>query len=208
MKEDRTAFWFRIRVILSTLLVLLGAGLFFAGYYGYAKKWGIPIEVSFFGSGGMIIAGFAIRATLFHCPFCGAHIYLRNPVLVYFYSCPSCGHSVGKGKASYLNRRLSTNSVHESKHSNVAHYRRKVITIIALLISWFICAILLYIFNLFNGYCGILLIISSIPILLSVWTLRCPKCGAWIAKQTPIWEFLHYNCKICGFSADESDKRE
>lgn len=79
---------------------------------------------------------------------------------------------------------------------------------IALLISWFICAILLYIFNLFNGYCGILLIISSIPILLSVWTLRCPKCGAWIAKQTPIWEFLHYNCKICGFSADESDKRE
>ena len=80
MKEDRTAFWFRIRVILSTLLVLLGAGLFFAGYYGYAKKWGIPIEVSFFGSGGMIIAGFAIRATLFHCPFCGAHIYLRNPV--------------------------------------------------------------------------------------------------------------------------------
>ena len=53
MKEDRTAFWFRIRVILSTLLVLLGAGLFFAGYYGYAKKWGIPIEVSFFGSGGM-----------------------------------------------------------------------------------------------------------------------------------------------------------
>lgn len=48
---------------------------------GYAKKWGIPIEVSFFGSGGMIIAGFAIRATLFHCPFCGAHIYLRNPVL-------------------------------------------------------------------------------------------------------------------------------
>ena len=45
MKEDRTAFWFRIRVILSTLLVLLGAGLFFAGYYGYAKKWGIPIEV-------------------------------------------------------------------------------------------------------------------------------------------------------------------
>ena len=28
MKEDRTAFWFRIRVILSTLLVLLGAGLF------------------------------------------------------------------------------------------------------------------------------------------------------------------------------------
>lgn len=134
MKEDRTAFWFRIRVILSTLLVLLGAGLFFAGYYGYAKKWGIPIEVSFFGSGGMIIAGFAIRATLFHCPFCGAHIYLRNPVLLYFYSCPSCGHSVGKGKASYLNRRLSTNSVHESKHSNVAHYRRKVITIIALLI--------------------------------------------------------------------------
>ena len=88
MKEDRTAFWFRIRVILSTLLVLLGAGLFFAGYYGYAKKWGIPIEVSFFGSGGMIIAGFAIRATLFHCPFCGAHIYLRNPVLLYFYSCP------------------------------------------------------------------------------------------------------------------------
>ena len=143
-----------------------------------------------------------------HCPFCGAHIYLRNPVLLYFYSCPSCGHSVGKGKASYLNRRLSTNSVHESKHSNVAHYRRKVITIIALLISWFICAILLYIFNLFNGYCGILLIISSIPILLSVWTLRCPKCGAWIAKQTPIWEFLHYNCKICGFSADESDERE
>ena len=129
MKEDRTAFWFRIRVILSTLLVLLGAGLFFAGYYGYAKKWGIPIEVSFFGSGGMIIAGFAIRATLFHCPFCGAHIYLRNPVLLYFYSCPSCGHSVGKGKASYLNRRLSTNSVHESKHSNVAHYRRKVIVI-------------------------------------------------------------------------------
>ena len=138
MKEDRTAFWFRIRVILSTLLVLLGAGLFFAGYYGYAKKWGIPIEVSFFGSGGMIIAGFAIRTTLFHCPFCGAHIYLRNPVLLYFYSCPSCGHSVGKGKASYLNRILSTNSVHESKHSNVAHYRRKVITIIALLISWFI----------------------------------------------------------------------
>ena len=78
MKEDRTAFWFRIRVILSTLLVLLGAGLFFAGYYGYAKKWGIPIEVSFFGSGGMIIAGFAIRTTLFHCPFCGAHIYLTS----------------------------------------------------------------------------------------------------------------------------------
>ena len=49
MKEDRTAFWFRIRVILSTLLVLLGAGLFFAGYYGYAKK-------SFFYLTGMIFS--------------------------------------------------------------------------------------------------------------------------------------------------------
>lgn len=208
MKEDKAACWFRIRVILSTLLVLLGAGLFFAGYYGYAKRWGIPFEVSFFGSGGMIIAGFAIRATLFHCPFCGAHIYLRNPVLLYFYSCPSCGHSVGKEKVFYLNRRSSTNGVRKSRHSNVAHFRKKVKIIIALLMFWFICAILLYVFNLFNGYCGILLIISSIPILLSVWTLRCPKCGAWVAKQTPIWEFLHYNCKICGFSVDEKDNQE
>ena len=52
MKEDRTAFWFRIRVILSTLLVLLGAGLFFAGYYdgrlsaGAVKTDGSPSEIS------------------------------------------------------------------------------------------------------------------------------------------------------------------
>jgi hypothetical protein len=81
MKEDRTAFWFRIRVILSTLLVLLGAGLFFAGYYGYAKKWGIPIEVSFFGSGGMIIAGFAIHALSLSVLW-GTYLFKKSSIIV------------------------------------------------------------------------------------------------------------------------------
>lgn len=208
MKKNKTMYWFRIKVVLSTFLVLVGAGLFFAGYYGYAKKIGIPMEVSFFGSGGMIIIGLAIRCTLFHCPICGERIYLRNPILLFFYSCPRCGQSVGKKKDFHLNSTRSLNNVYKVKSPNIVHFRRKVKIIIALLISWFICAILLYIFDLFNGYCGILLIITSIPILLSVWTLRCPKCGAWIAKQTPIWDFLHYHCKICGFSAEEDTEGE
>jgi hypothetical protein len=38
---------------------------------------------------------------------------------------------------------------------------------------------------------GAVLLIPSLAVL---WTMRCPGCGAWIAKQANVFAFLHVSC--------------
>ena len=52
------------------------------------------------------------------------------------------------------------------------------------------------------------LVIGAVLLLLSLavlWTLRCPGCGAWIAKQAHVAALLHFTCFPCGFSADGAE---
>ena len=61
------------------------------------------------------------------------------------------------------------------------------------------------------GVSPVLLVIGVVllvPSLIALWTMRCPACGAWIAKQANVFALLRFSCVHCGFSADGAEPEE
>lgn len=189
--------FFRLRVILSPVLVIAGAVILYCGYQGVVR-----LSVSGMIAGAaVILAGLCLRLTLAFCPFCGARVNLRSGLLLWNYTCPHCHTSVVDGGVS-----LRTGP---RKAVSPAAFRRKVRLI--LMGAALGIATLLSAFPL--GSSPVVLIVGAVllvPSLVILWTMRCPGCGAWVAKQANIFSFLHFSCTHCGFSADgtEPEKEE
>lgn len=194
-KQRRRARFFRLRVVLSPVLVVAGAGVFFCAYQGLMR-----LSVS-----GMIavmlviLAGLCLRLTLAFCPFCGARVNLRSGLLLWNYTCPHCHTSVAHGGGE-----LRTGP---RKAASPAAFRRKARLVLAgaaLGLAALAAAIPL-------GASPVLLVIGAVllvPSLAALWTMRCPGCGAWIAKQANVFAFAHFSCAHCGFSADGAEPEE
>lgn len=143
----------------------------------------------------VMLAGLCPRLTLAFCPFCGARVNVRSGLLLWNYTCPHCHTCVAHGGGEL---RAGPRAA-----ASPAAFRRKVRAAL-------LCAAL-----------GLLALAAAIPLggapaalvigavlLLSLavlWTLRCPGCGAWIAKQAHVAALLHFTCSHCGFSADGAE---
>lgn len=186
--RQRRARFFRLQVALSPALVIAGAVILYCGYQGVVR-----LSVSGMIAGAAaILAGLCLRLTLAFCPFCGARVNLRSGLLLWNYTCPHCHTSVAHGGGE-----LQTGP---STAASPAAFRRKVRLFLlgtALGLLGLAAAIPL-------GASPVLLVIGAVllvPSLTALWTMRCPGCGAWIAKQANVFAFLHFSCAHCGFSA-------
>ena len=189
--------FFRLRVILSPVLVIVGVVPVYCGYKGLLH---LPFSVIITGV-VMMLAGLCLQLTLAHCPFCGARVNLRSGLLLWNYTCPHCHTSVVDGGVS-----LRTGP---RKAASPAAFRRKV-RLILLGLALGILALLSA--PLLGGSPAVLVVGAAflIPSLAALWTMHCPRCGAWVAKQANIFSFLYFSCTHCGFSADgtEPEKEE
>ena len=79
------------------------------------------------------------------------------------------------------------------------------IRILFLLVTlWFLLMGILLQTTLLNSkpICGAMILLMVILVIF-VNTMHCPRCGAWIALQTPIWKYFHFRCCRCGFFVDD-----
>ena len=189
--------FFRLRVILSPVLVIVGVVILYCGYQGLVR-----LSISaMIAAAAVILVGLCLRLTLAFCPFCGARVNLRSGLLLWNYTCPHCHTSVAHGGGE-----LRTGP---RKAASPAAFRRKV-RLILLGLALGILALLSA--PLLGGSPAVLVVgaVFLIPSLAALWTMHCPQCGAWVAKQANIFSFLHFSCTHCGFSADgtEPEKEE
>ena len=95
--------FFRLRVILSPVLVIVGVVPVYCGYKGLLH---LPFSVIITGV-VMMLAGLCLQLTLAHCPFCGARVNLRSGLLLWNIPAPTaippwptaaenCGPAPGK----------------------------------------------------------------------------------------------------------------
>lgn len=193
--RQRKARFFRLRVALSPVLVIAGAVILYCGYQGVVR-----LSVSGMIAGAaVILAGLCLRLTLAFCPFCGARINLRSGLLLWNYTCPHCHTSVAHGGGELRTGPRTA--------ASPAAFRRKVRLALggaALGLLALLAAIPL------GGSPGLLVIGAAalVPSLIALWTLRCPGCGAWVAKQANVFAFAHFSCAHCGFSADGAEPEE
>lgn len=187
--------FFRLRAVLSPVLVIAGAAILYCGYRGVLR-----LSISLMIAAAVVmLAGLCLRLTLAFCPFCGARVNLRSGLLLWNYTCPHCHTSVADGGGE-----LRTGP---RKAASPAAYRRKVRLVLlgaALGLLVLLAAIPL------GGSPGALVIggVLLVASLIALWTMRCPSCGAWIAKQANVFAFLHFTCSHCGFSADGAEPEE
>ncbi len=185
--------FFRLRVVLSPALVVVGAAILYCGYRGLLRL-SISLMIA---AAAVMLAGLCLRLTLAFCPFCGARVNLRGGLLLWNYICPHCHTSVADGGGE-----LRTGP---RKAASPAAFRRKVRLVLlgtALGLLTLLAAIPL-------GGSPVVLAVGAVLLLLSLavlWTLHCPGCGAWIAKQANVFAFLHFSCTHCGFSADGTEE--
>ena len=192
--RQRKARFFRLRVALSPVLVIAGAVILYCGYQGVVR-----LSVSGMIAGAaVILAGLCLRLTLAFCPFCGARINLRSGLL-WNYTCPHCHTSVAHGGGELRTGPRTA--------ASPAAFRRKVRLALggaALGLLALLAAIPL------GGSPGLLVIGAAalVPSLIALWTMRCPACGTWIAKQANVFALLRFSCVHCGFSADGAEPEE
>lgn len=206
-RNKQKAHFFRLRVVLSSAFILLGIIPVIVGYFGYKGHinipYNIPAEMLLLGGGILLFVGALLFLTLLHCPFCGKRIYLTSLPQLYFYTCPYCNHSIDIDKRRDLH---IDESCTEYSDSISVSFRRKVLLLYFLLILWVICVFILQFFSMFGSLFGRLIYLSAIPLIIASRMLRCPYCGALVAKQAPIWEFYHFHCN-CGFSSDQCENK-
>ena len=189
--------FFRLRVILSPVLVIVGVVILYCGYQGLVR-----LSISaMIAAAAVILVGLCLRLTLAFCPFCGARVNLRSGLLLWNYTCPHCHTSVAHGGGE-----LRTGP---RKAASPAAFRRKVRLILRGLALGLLALLSA---PLLGGSPAVLVVGAAflIPSLAALWTMHCPQCGAWVAKQANIFSFLHFSCTHCGFSADgtEPEKEE
>lgn len=191
----RKARFFRLRIILSPALVIVGVVILYCGYQGLVR-----LSVSAMIAGvALMLAGLCLQLTLAVCPFCGARVNLHSGLLLWNYTCPHCRTNMADGSVSL--RAASR------KAASPAAFRRKIRLI---LLGLALGILVLLAAPLLGGspvalVVGAALLISSLA---AAWTIRCPQCGAWIAKQANILDFRRFSCSHCGFSADGAEPEE
>ena len=187
--------FFRLRAVLSPALVIVGAAILYCGYRGLLRL-SISLMIA---AAAVMLAGLCLRLTLAFCPFCGARVNLRSGLLLWNYTCPHCHTSVADGGGE-----LRTGP-HAA--ASPAAFRRKVL--LALLGTALGLLVLLAAIPLGGSpaalVIGGVLLMTSLAVL---WTLRCPGCGAWVAKQANVFAFLRFTCAHCGFSADRAEPED
>ncbi len=190
--RQRKGRFFRLRVLLTPVLVVAGAAMLYCGYRGLVRL-SFPAMIA---AAVMIPAGLCLRLTLAFCPFCGARVNLRSGLLLWNYTCPHCHTSVADGGGE-----LRTGP-HAA--ASPAAFRRKVrLALLGAALGLLALAAAIPL----GGAPAALVIggVLLIPSLAVLWTLRCPGCGAWAAKQAHVFAFLHFTCSHCGFSADGAE---
>ena len=76
--QRRKACFFRLRVVLSPVLVIVGVVILYCGYQGL-----VYLSVSAIIAGvALMLAGLCLQLTLAVCPFCGARVNLRSGALI------------------------------------------------------------------------------------------------------------------------------
>lgn len=193
--RQRKARFFRLRVALSPVLVIAGAVILYCGYQGVVR-----LSVSGMIAGAaVILAGLCLRLTLAFCPFCGARINLRSGLLLWNYTCPHCHTSVAHGGGELRTGPRTA--------ASPAAFRRKV----RLVLLGAAVGLLALAAAIPLGVSPVLLVIGVVllvPSLIALWTMRCPACGAWIAKQASVFALLRFSCVHCGFSVDGAEPEE
>lgn len=184
--------FFRLRAVLSPVLVVAGAAILYCGYRGLLRL-SLSLMIA---AAVVILAGLCLRLTLAFCPFCGARVNLRSGLLLWNYTCPHCHTSVADGGGELRTGPHAT--------ASPAAFRRKVL--LALLGTALGLLVLLAAIPLGGSLAALAIAaVLLIPSLAVLWTLRCPGCGAWVAKQANVFGFLHFACTHCGFSADGAE---
>lgn len=190
--RQRKARLFRLRVALSPVLVVAGAVILCCGYQGVVRL-SLSLMIA---AAVVILAGLCLRLTLAFCPFCGARVNVRSGLLLWNYTCPHCHTSVADGGGE-----LRTGP-HTA--ASPSAFRRKAL--LALLGTALGLLVLLAAIPLGGSPAALVIgAVLLIPSLAVLWTLRCPGCGAWVAKQFNVFAFAHFTCAHCGFSADGAE---
>jgi len=161
-----------------------------------------PPELLFMGSAILLIGGMIMQLFLFHCPFCGAPINVRHFLYRNSYACPHCDF---RADGVYKTQEAPSTQEPPSLQPKppAKFFRALMKTIPVVLVVWFAAAIVFLVMGASRpvtfGVMGALILV----IILIVWSLHCPCCGAWVALQTPIWKYHRFKCCKCGFDISE-----
>ena len=181
----------------SVVMVLCGGGYFLLMSQDNLPRF-FSSTIFLMGSIISLIGGMIMQLFLFRCPFCGAPINVRSNLLRQFYACPHCDF---RADGVY-----ETPEDPSTQPVQTAKFFRALMKIIpALLVVWFIVAIILCIAKVPGPVILRIMGTALLVIILVVWSLHCPQCGSWIATQTPVWKFHHFKCCKCDF--DINNKR-
>ena len=112
------------------------------------------------------------------------------------YTCPHCHTSVAHGGGELRTGPRTA--------ASPAAFRRKV----RLVLLGAAVGLLALAAAIPLGVSPVLLVIGVVllvPSLIALWTMRCPACGTWIAKQASVFALLRFSCVHCGFSVDGAE---